>query len=62
MLKLSKQYHKSLVEEQKLTANEKIVKNAGKIDPKKHLEQKVEQTMAENIDQILGSMLDTIVF
>jgi len=62
MLKLAKQYHKALVEDQKLTASEKVVQNVGKIDPKKHLEQKVEQTMAENIDQILSSMLDTIIF
>jgi len=62
MLKLAKQYHKALVEDQKLTALEKVVQNVGKIDPKKHLEQKVEQTMSENIDQILSSMLDTIIF
>jgi len=62
MLKLSKQYHKSLIEDQKLTANEKVVQNAGKLDPKKHLEQKVEQTMSENVDQILGTMLDTVIF
>eukprot|EP01091_Cochliopodium_minus_P017094 TRINITY_DN65_c0_g1_i1.p1 TRINITY_DN65_c0_g1~~TRINITY_DN65_c0_g1_i1.p1 ORF type:complete len:309 (-),score=80.06 TRINITY_DN65_c0_g1_i1:53-979(-) len=62
MLRLTKLYHKNLVEDQKLTTSEKIVANAGKLDPKKHLEQKVEATMSKNIVQLLGTMIDNVIF
>ncbi len=32
------------------------------MDPKKHLENDVEELMAANISQCLGTMLDTVVF
>ncbi|KAF4738388.1 26S proteasome non-ATPase regulatory subunit 14, partial [Perkinsus olseni] len=36
-------------------------KNAGKVDPKKGLERNVEETLENNILQIMGSMLDSAV-
>jgi len=44
------------------TEEELVVKNVGKTDPKKGLEQNVETLLNHNILQCLGSMLDTIVF
>jgi hypothetical protein len=62
MLKLSKDYNERVQEEEGKTAEELIVANVGKIDPKRHLESDVAVLMASNIVQCLGAMLDTIVF
>ncbi|GAB5032226.1 26s proteasome non-atpase regulatory subunit 14 [Nannochloropsis oceanica] len=62
MLKLSKDYNERVQEEEGKTAEERIVANVGKIDPKRHLESDVAALMASNIVQCLGAMLDTIVF
>ncbi len=62
MLKLSKEYHERVTEEEGKTAEELIVANVGKIDPKRHLENDVAELMASNILQCLGAMLDTVVF
>ena len=62
MLKLSKDYNERVQEEEGKTAEELIVANVGKIDPKRHLESDVAALMASNIVQCLGAMLDTIVF
>ena len=39
-----------------------VIKNVGKVDPKRHLEEKVDVLMTNNVVQCLGAMLDTIVF
>ncbi|ETV82284.1 26S proteasome non-ATPase regulatory subunit 14 [Aphanomyces astaci] len=62
MLKLTKQYNERVQEEDEKTADELVVSNVGKIDPKKHLESDVYDLMALNTVQCLGAMLDTIVF
>jgi 26S proteasome regulatory subunit N11 len=62
MLKLTQQYNERVQEEEEKTADELIVLNVGKIDPKKHLESDVYDLMALNTVQCLGAMLDTIVF
>merc|ERR1712179_53915 len=62
MLKLAKDYDKSLLEEEKMTAEQLEIKNVGKVDPKRHLEEKVDVLMTNNVVQCLGAMLDTIVF
>jgi hypothetical protein len=38
------------------------IKNVGKQDPKRHLEEKVDTLMTANIIQCLGAILDTAVF
>jgi len=62
LLEYTKSYNKRLEEEDSKTPEELTVANVGKIDPKKHLESDVEQLMATNIQQCLGTMLDSIIF
>lgn len=52
----------ALEEEEKMTPEQLAIKNVGKQDPKRHLEEKVDTLMASNIVQCLGAMLDTVVF
>jgi len=62
MLKLASEYNDRIHEEEGKTAEEILVENVGKIDPKKHLENNVVDLMSSNIVQCLGTMLDTVVF
>lgn len=45
-----------------MTPEQLAIKNVGKQDPKRHLEEKVDVLMSANIVQCLGAMLDTVVF
>merc|ERR1712205_26605 len=54
---LATKYEKAVVEEDKLTAQELVVKNVGRQDPKKHLSENVQKLMADNIVRTLGVML-----
>ncbi|KAL0274898.1 UNVERIFIED_CONTAM: hypothetical protein PYX00_002926 [Menopon gallinae] len=62
MLDLAKNYNKALEEEEKMTPEQLAIKNVGKQDPKRHLEEKVDTLMTTNIVQCLGAMLDSVVF
>merc|ERR1712193_21972 len=62
MLTLAKNYDKALEEEEKMTPEQLAIKNVGKQDPKRHLEEKVDVLMTSNIAQCLGAMLDAVVF
>merc|ERR1719261_1628802 len=62
MLQLAKNYDKALEDEEKMTPEQLAIKNVGKLDPKRHLEEKVDVLMTNNVVQCLGAMLDTIVF
>lgn len=62
MLNLAKNYDKALEEEEKMTPEQLAIKNVGKQDPKRHLEEKVDSLMTTNIVQCLGAMLDAVVF
>eukprot|EP00741_Cyanophora_paradoxa_P009631 tig00001542_g9329.t1 len=62
MLELAKAYNKAVQDEMRLTPEKLLVQNVGKLDPKKHLEQSVQELMSNNIVQTLGTMLDTVVF
>lgn len=62
MLKLAKEYDKSLEEEEKMTPEQLAIKNVGKQDPKRHIEEAVDGLLAKNIVQNLGAMLDTVAF
>lgn len=55
-------YLQALEDEDKMTPEQLAIKNVGKQDPKRHLEEKVDNLMSGNIVQCLGSMLDTVVF
>jgi len=62
MLELAKNYIKSLEEEEKMTPEQLAIKNVGKQDPKRHLEEHVNVLMTSNIVQCLGAMLHTVLF
>lgn len=62
MLRLTEEYNERVQAEEGKTAEELLVENVGKIDPKRHLEQGVAELMSSNIIQCLGTMLDTVVF
>uniref|UniRef100_A0A6S8EEN9 MPN domain-containing protein n=1 Tax=Aureoumbra lagunensis TaxID=44058 RepID=A0A6S8EEN9_9STRA len=58
----AKAYNDRIQEEHGKTPDEILVNNVGKIDPRRHLESNVNDLMADNILQLLGTMLATIVF
>jgi len=63
MLDLTAKYEKLVKDEiETETAEELMIKNVGKQDPKKRLTDEVDKMMASNIGQCLGAMIDTIVF
>lgn len=62
LLDLAKGYNKALQDEEGLSAEKLVVQRAGKLDPKKHLEQDVQKLLSTNIIQTLGTMIDTVVF
>lgn len=62
LVKLSADYDVRVKEEEGKTAEELVVENVGKVDPKKHLSSHVSDLMAANVIQCLGMMLDTVVF
>lgn len=59
---LTKTYKKSLDDEENMTPEQLAVKNVGKVDPKRHLEEHVSSLMSSNVVQCLGAMLDSVVF
>jgi len=62
MARLSKDYRERVREEEGRSQDEVEVMNVGKVDPKKHLENDVNELMALSIVQVLGTMLDTVIF
>jgi len=62
LLRLSRDYHDRVQDEEGKTMQELIVSQVGKLDPKRHLETDAGDLMASNILQSLGSMLDVIAF
>lgn len=57
MLTLSEAYNKSVQEESTLTAEQLKTRHVGKQDPKRHLEEAVEQAMGNQVVQNLASMI-----
>merc|ERR1712159_226445 len=62
MITLVKNYKKMVDEERTLSKEKLAIRHVGKINPKRHLEEKVEVLMTENITQCLTAMLSTVVF
>ncbi|KAL7750418.1 multicatalytic endopeptidase [Sorochytrium milnesiophthora] len=62
MLTLTEAYNKSVQEESQLTPEQLKTRHVGKQDPKRHLEDSVEQLMGNNIVQTLGTMIDSSAF
>ncbi|OZJ06348.1 26S proteasome non-ATPase regulatory subunit 14 [Bifiguratus adelaidae] len=59
MLKLAEAYNKSVQEESTMTAEQLKTRHVGKQDPKRHLEDRVEEVMSNNIVMALGTMIDS---
>lgn len=57
MVGLAKAYNKAVDEEDKMTPEQLAIKNVGKQDPKRHLEEHVDELMTNNIVQMLGAMI-----
>jgi len=62
MYDLTRKYHKSIQEESKLTKEKLAIQHVGKLDPKRHLQEDLTRLMTSNINQTLGTMLDTVIF
>lgn len=62
MLSLAKQYNKWVEEEAGLSKEKRDLAEVGKVNPKKRLQSDVQKLMSDNIDQCLGTMMDTVVF
>jgi 26S proteasome regulatory subunit N11 len=62
LVKLTHDYNERVKEEEDKTAEEVVVANVGKIDPKQHLETNIRELMDSNILQTMCTMLDTVVF
>ena len=56
------EWSKRIEEETKKDRKELAIKNTGKIDPKRHIAENVEETANENILGILGDMISTQSF
>jgi 26S proteasome regulatory subunit N11 len=62
MVELAKSYNKMIKEESKVERKKLEIQNVGKLDAKRHLEQDVEKLMSGNINQMLGMILNTVIF
>jgi 26S proteasome regulatory subunit N11 len=62
MLTLAEAYNKSVQEELTMTPEQLKTRHVGKQDPKRHLEEKVEAVMDNNIVMALGTMIDSVSF
>lgn len=62
MVQLAGAYNKSVEDEDKLTKEQLAIKNVGKQDPKRHLEEHVDSLMNQNIVQLLGAQIGHEVF
>jgi 26S proteasome regulatory subunit N11 len=62
MLSLAEQYNKSVQEELTMTPEQLKTRHVGKQDPKRHLEDKVDTVMGNNIVMALGTMIDSVSF
>ncbi len=62
MAHLAELYHKWVEDEINKPKEELIVSTVGKLNPKNHLSDKIEETMTSNIKECLGTMMDTEIF
>jgi 26S proteasome regulatory subunit N11 len=62
MMNLTEKYNTLITDEFKMTEDEFVVKQVGKVDVKKRLELDSHDIMTDNILQSLGCMLATVVF
>jgi 26S proteasome regulatory subunit N11 len=60
--KLTALYNKWIKEETKMTREEFVVHSVGKLNPQKHLQSEIEESLNANVMDCLGSMVNTVVF
>jgi 26S proteasome regulatory subunit N11 len=60
--KLCLEWSKRIDEETEKDRKELAIKNTGKVDPKRHISENIEETANENILSILGDMISTQSF
>lgn len=60
--KLCQEWSKRIDEETEKDRKELAIKNTGKMDPKRHISESIEETANENILGILGDMISTQSF
>ena len=60
--RLTSEYNKWILEENKQTEKEFIVSSVGKMNPKNHLMSNIDDIMNENVMECFGTMLNTVVF
>jgi len=61
-LNLAKKFTQRLKDESELTPEENTVAHVGKVDPRKRLNMKIDETLKSNIVQNLGAMVNAQVF
>lgn len=62
MAKLTEQYNKWIIEENKKTTEEFKVESVGKLNPHANLYKETEESLNTNVVNQLGTMLNTVVF
>ena len=62
MLKLSELYNKSVQEELTMTEEELQARHVGKQDPKRHLKDVANESIQDNVDVTLKTMVDLLAF
>lgn len=62
MARLTQEYDKWIQEEIKKSREELVVSQVGKMNPKVHLENHIEELLNDNVTECLGTMLNTVVF
>lgn len=60
--KLTGHYSKWIKQESSMKREEFVVSQTGKLNPKKRLEEEIEETMNSNVIDCLGTMLNTVCF
>lgn len=60
--KLAQEYVKSVQEETSMSKEDLVTRHVGKIDPKRHLEDRVNNLMTDNLLQIMASSIDAVSF
>jgi len=61
LLTLANDYNKSVREESKLSKKQLEIRNVGKQDPKRHLEEKVEELLNQNVSQNIGACINASI-
>lgn len=59
---LTESYHKSILEELSMTKEQLALRHVGRQDPKRHLEQKTTEIIANNVTQNVGAMISSLSF